>query len=63
MSPTLILGHSQDPNNKSRGLFDIVEAMSPDGVRGMLQDGKRYAQQYMEETGLLAALSKTQYKK
>jgi hypothetical protein len=57
MPPTLILGHSQDPNYKSRGLFDIVEAMSPDGIWGMLQDGKRYAQ-YMDETGLLSALSK-----
>jgi hypothetical protein len=59
MPPTLILGHSQDPNYKSRGLFAFVQAISPDGIRGMLQDGKRYAQ-YMDETGQLSALPKTQ---
>ncbi len=57
---TLILGHTQDPSYQSRGMFDIVEALSPDGIWGMLEDGKRYAR-YMEEQGKFEMLTKVAY--
>lgn len=53
----IIVHHSRDPKYKDRGMFDFVDALSPDGIYGMLEDGKRYAKS-LNEAGLLEGIPK-----
>lgn len=55
---TILLGYAQDPKYQNRGLFDIVEALSPDGIWGLLADGKRYAQ-VLEEQGAFEPIDRS----
>jgi len=54
----LILDWQEDPVLSSKGGFDIVEALSPDGIYGLLEYGKTHAKR-MEEQGRFASLKKT----
>ena len=54
---TIILDYKQDPAYQRRGVLDFVEAMSPDGIWSMLEDGKSFAKQ-MEEEGVFDAIPK-----
>ena len=56
-SDILVLKHNFDPNYESVGLLDFVDAMTPDGIWGLLEDGKRYAK-FLEEAGRLESLPK-----
>lgn len=49
-SPVLFFDWKNDPSMASKGGFDIVEALSPDGIWGLLERGKVFARQ-MEENG------------
>lgn len=53
----IIVHHSLDSKYKEKGLFDFVKAISPSGIYGMLEDGKRYAKS-LDEAGLLAGIPK-----
>ena len=55
----LILDWKEDPVLSSKGGFDIVEALSPDGIYGLLEYGKRHAKQ-MEDKGRFVSLKKIQ---
>ena len=46
----LTIDFKDDPLLQSRKGFDIVEALSPDGIWGLVEQGKRFAIQ-MEEQG------------
>lgn len=47
---TLVLDYNRDPKYQKKGILEFVEAISPDGIWGMLEDGKKYAA-IMEEQG------------
>ncbi|CAJ1899070.1 unnamed protein product [Cylindrotheca closterium] len=53
----LILDWQEDPVLNSKGSFDFVEALSPDGIYGLLEYGKKHAKR-MEEQGRFASLRK-----
>jgi len=55
--PIFVLNHSQDPMYQSAGLFRFIEALSPSGIYGMLDDGKRYAK-FLEENNQFLFLTK-----
>lgn len=42
---------------QSKKGLDFIEALSPDGIYGLLEQGKRYAR-YMEEQGKFKQLKK-----
>lgn len=56
-SQPLILNYSLDPSYQSRRLSSFVNAVNPDGIYKMLEDGKRYART-MEEQGIFSSLTK-----
>jgi len=47
---TLVLDYNRDPAYQNRGMMDFVTALSPEGIWGMLEDGKKYAK-YLEDQG------------
>lgn len=53
----LILDWQEDPVMSSKGGLDFVEALSPDGIYGLLEYGKTHAKR-MEEQGRFASLKK-----
>jgi hypothetical protein len=53
----IILDFTDDPALQSRGGFDIVEALSPKGIYGLLDQGKSFAK-YKEEKGQFQHLVK-----
>ena len=55
----LFLDWKEDPVLSSKGGFDIVEALSPDGIYGLLEYGKTHAKR-MEEQGKFSSLEKMQ---
>jgi hypothetical protein len=48
--PVLFVDWKNDPHMASKGGVDIVEALSPDGIWGLLERGKHFASE-MEEDG------------
>jgi hypothetical protein len=58
-SPALFVDWKNDPMMASKGGVDIVEALSPDGIWGLLQRGKYYASK-MEEDGHFEGLPRIQ---
>ena len=54
---TVILDWSKDPDMSSKGGIDIVEALSPEGIYGLLERGKRYGQ-VLEDQGVFDSLPK-----
>lgn len=54
---TIILDWSKDPAMSSKGGIDIVEALSPDGIYGLIERGKLYGT-IMEEQGAFESLPK-----
>lgn len=54
---TIFLDWSKDPDMSSKGGMDIVDAMSPDGIYGLMERGKRYGK-IMEEQGMFNSLKK-----
>mmetsp|Transcript_12907 Transcript_12907/g.32543 ORF Transcript_12907/g.32543 Transcript_12907/m.32543 type:complete len:324 (-) Transcript_12907:466-1437(-) len=54
---TVILDWSKDPDMSSKGGIDIVEALSPEGIYGLLERGKRYGQ-VLEDQGVFESLPK-----
>jgi hypothetical protein len=53
----LVLNYADDPAYRSGGLLDFVEAVSPDGIYGILRDGERFARR-LEEQGAFRILPK-----
>ena len=53
----IFLDWQKDPEMQSKGGLDIVEALSPEGIWGLLERGKAYAE-IMEAKGTLEALEK-----
>ena len=51
---TLVLDYSQDPSLQQTNLLDAVTALSPDGIWGLLEQGRQFARQ-QDEQGLLAS--------
>ena len=49
-SRTLVLDWSNDPVMECRGGLDIVEALSPEGIWGLIEQGKKHAK-ILEERG------------
>jgi hypothetical protein len=56
-SNILFLDWSKDPEMQSKGGIDIVEALSPDGIWGLVERGKVYAE-IMEQNGTFEGLQK-----
>lgn len=56
-SNTIVLDWSQDPALSAKGGLDIVEALSPEGIYGLLEQGKRYGQ-VMEDRGTFDRLKR-----
>ncbi len=54
---TIILDWSKDPDMSSKGGLDIVEALSPEGIYGLLERGKRYGQ-VLEDQGMFDSLKR-----
>ncbi|VEU43368.1 unnamed protein product [Pseudo-nitzschia multistriata] len=54
---TIFLDWSKDPAMSSKGGFDIVEALSPDGIYGLIEQGKLYGK-IMEDQGKFDSLEK-----
>lgn len=54
-SSALILDYNNDPAYQQKRLLDFVDAVSPQGIWQMLEDGKRYAR-LLEENGQLEIL-------
>lgn len=54
---TVYLDWSKDPDMISKGGVDIVEALSPEGIYGLLERGKRYGK-VLEEQGVFDSLEK-----
>lgn len=50
---TLFLSHRLDEKYNNKGLLSFVKAINPDGIYGMIEDGKSYAKT-IEEQGKLA---------
>ena len=58
-SSTIVLDWSIDPvMNESRGFFDFVEALSPDGIWGLIEQGKKHAA-ILEASGTFNGLKMT----
>jgi hypothetical protein len=53
----LFLDWKEDPILSSKGGLDIVEALSPEGIWGLLNQGKAHAK-VMEERGVFASVKK-----
>jgi hypothetical protein len=49
---------TKDPVMQSKQGLDFIEALSPDGIYGLLEQGKEYAR-YMEEQGEFKHLKKS----
>lgn len=58
-SSVLILDYNRDPAYESTKMLDFVQAISPDLIWKMFEDGKKYAKQ-LDEQGLLVSLPKVQ---
>ncbi|KAG7361634.1 hypothetical protein IV203_036735 [Nitzschia inconspicua] len=56
--PTIVLDWKEDPKMRARGGLDIVEALTPDGIYGLLDQGRVYGK-IMEERGIFETLKKT----
>lgn len=56
-SEILFIDWKKDPIMNSKGGFDIVEALSPDGIYGLLDQGKVHAK-VMESRGCFQNLKK-----
>lgn len=54
---TIYLDWSKDPEMSSKGGIDIVEALSPEGIYGLMERGKRYGK-VMEDQGMFDSLKK-----
>lgn len=54
---TLVFDYNEDPLYQSQRLLSFVEAVSPDGIYQLLEDGKRFAA-VMEERGMFSILNK-----
>jgi len=54
---TIFLDWKQDPYMSSRRGLDFVQALTPDGIWGLLEQGKGYAKT-MEEQGIFESLKK-----
>lgn len=54
---TIILDWRKDPDMSSKGGLDIVEALSPEGIYGLLERGKRYGQ-VLEDQGMFDSLKR-----
>jgi predicted acylesterase/phospholipase RssA len=52
---TLLLNYMDDPAYGKSGPLDFVEAVSPEGIYGILRDGERFAQR-LEEQGAFRIL-------
>ncbi|KAG7355622.1 hypothetical protein IV203_000308 [Nitzschia inconspicua] len=55
--PTIVLDWKEDPKMRARGGLDIVEALTPDGIYGLLDQGRAYGK-IMEERGIFETLKK-----
>ena len=53
----IILDWKEDPEMSSKGGFDIVEALSPEGIYGLLEQGKKYGK-VLEDRGVFDNLEK-----
>ena len=53
----IVLDWSKDPEMSSKGGIDIVEALSPDGIYGLLERGKQYGQ-VLDDQGVFKNLEK-----
>lgn len=53
----IILDWKEDPEMSSKGGFDIVEALSPEGIYGLLEKGKKYGK-VLEDRGVFDSLKK-----
>lgn len=53
----IILDWKEDPEMSSKGGFDIVEALSPEGIYGLLEQGKKYGK-VLEDRGVFDSLEK-----
>ena len=51
-SKTFVVDFKRDPAYKAKNYLQAVEALSPDGIYQMIEDGKRYAAQLEEQGGL-----------
>lgn len=56
-SNTIFLDWSKDPDMSSKGGLDIVEALSPEGIYGLIERGKLYGK-VLEEQGMFNSLRK-----
>jgi len=54
---TIFLDWSKDPEMSSKGGMDIVEALSPDGIYGLMEQGKRHGK-VMEDQGMFDNLKR-----
>jgi hypothetical protein len=54
----LVMDWRKDPYMQGKGGLDIVEALSYDGIWGLMEQGKNYAR-VMEEQGDFVCLKKT----
>jgi hypothetical protein len=57
-SRSIVIDHKKDPKYRSQSLTSFIEAVSPDGIHEMLEDGKRFARQ-MEKVGAFQCLKKS----
>lgn len=53
----IVLNWGDDPEMSSKGGFDIVEALSPEGIYGLLEQGKQYGK-VLEDRGVFDSLEK-----
>ena len=54
---SIIVDYKMDPKYRDQSLLSFVETVEPSKIRGMLEDGKRYAKQ-LENEGYFEALPK-----
>ncbi|GKY97612.1 hypothetical protein MPSEU_000719600 [Mayamaea pseudoterrestris] len=54
---TLILDYSMDPKHRQKSIFDAVSALSPEGIWGLLEEGRQYAR-LQEEQGVFTHFPK-----
>jgi len=57
LTETIFLDWSKDPAMSSKGGINMVEALSPDGIYGLIEQGKLYGK-IMEEQGKFESLRK-----
>lgn len=53
----MFLDWKKDPVLAPKGGLDIVEALSPDGIRGLVERGKEYAK-VLESDGFFEGIAK-----